>query len=124
MIPLIPHPQTGIIYATLKGARGQRSRKISLGTTDMAEARRIAAEARFEEIQSTAKANALNAKAIIQLSNAANLTVESAKSAWLESLAARGVRQNTITLNSQVITRWTQSLELSELVVQDRKSVV
>jgi integrase len=115
MIPLTPHPESGRFYATIKGAPGQRAQKVSLGTTSKAAARRLVKEARLDEIQRAAQADALNAEVITRLRAGRRLTVESAVRAWLDQLPALGTRNRTIQLYEQVLARWQAQTKLARL---------
>lgn len=123
MIPLSTHPESGRIYATIKGRPGQRAKKISLGVTSVAAARRLIKESGLEEIQQVARADALNAEAITRLRAGKKTSVSSAIAAWIEMLPAQGDRQGTIRHANTVLTRWVrlgkiESLPLAALTAE------
>lgn len=117
MIPLTPDPVTGRYYATLKGAPGQRARKVSLRTTSRAAARRLVKDARLDEIQRTAQADALNAEAITRLRTGRRLSIEAAIGDYLEMMPAQGQRLTTIKHSTAVLRRWVARMGLRKLAL-------
>jgi integrase len=117
MIPLHQHPESGRIYATIKGAPGQRAQKVSLGTTSKAAARRLVKDARLDEIQLAAQADALNAEVITRLRAGKRLSVEAAVASWLDQLPAHGTRKRTTEVYDTILKRWLRKSKLAKLAL-------
>lgn len=117
MIPLHQNPKSGRQYAVLKGQRGQRAIKISLGTKSRAVAKKLVRDAGLADIQHAAKANALTAEVVTRLKAGKRVSVNFAFQDYLESLPVRGRRQSSIEHDRRVLTHWIESEKLGSLPI-------
>lgn len=95
----------GVVYAGIKPFKG-RMKWVSMRTTDMAEARRLAKEAKLFKLQAVESVNALTDQVISSIRTDESPTVSEAINLYIESLVTTGRPNGTVSRFRSCLMQW------------------
>lgn len=115
--------ETGYIYAEFKTPEG--TRRVSLKTKSFDEAKSMAREQKFAQIEHAAKAKALTSEVIMRLTSGRRVTVDMGIDEYIESLRINRMKELTIASMGYKLKAWARDRRLGMKMVTeiDRKHI-